>query len=285
MESIIDTATNASSQLSSITAHPFYPLEVEIAAYLANEMTMQMLLSIFVAIILTVVGLTKFWVDKVHPSLPSKEKTAIWWFVISHGGTSLAEQAIGGRSQGTRRWTWSMSIEVSANTRRFLAGAIHLFFEGYFSLNHKTMAPAQDLFGQLWKEYALSDSRYLTSDPFVLCMETVTAFTWGPICFVIAYMITTSHPLRHPLQIIVCVGQMYGLILYYATAMFDHYYNAADYSRPEFLYFWVYFFAVNFIWMIIPGLLLVSSVRTVARTFAALDKMTKTLAKGAKKNI
>ncbi|OWP06934.1 EBDP2, emopamil-binding protein [Marssonina coronariae] len=251
MESIIDGATNASSQLSSITTHPFYPLEVEIAAYLANEMTMPMLLSIFVAIILTVVGLTKFWVDKVHPNLPGREKAAIWWFVIS--------------------------------------GAIHLFFEGYFSLNHKTMAPAQDLFGQLWKEYALSDSRYLTSDPFVLCMETVTAFTWGPICFVIAYMITTSHPLRHPLQIIVCVGQMYGLILYYATAMFDHYYNAADYSRPEFLYFWVYFFAVNFIWMIIPGLLLVSSVRTVARTFAALDKMTKTLAngktKGAKKNL
>lgn len=37
------------------------------------------------------------------------------------------------------------------------------------------MGPAQDLFGQLWKEYALSDSRYLTSDPFVLCMETITA--------------------------------------------------------------------------------------------------------------
>ena len=33
----------------------------------------------------------------------------------------------------------------------------------------------QDFFGQLWKEYSLSDSRYLTSDPFVLCMETVTA--------------------------------------------------------------------------------------------------------------
>lgn len=47
--------------------------------------------------------------------------------------------------------------------------------KGYFSLNHTRMGPAQDLFGQLWKEYALSDSRYLTSDPFVLCMETVTA--------------------------------------------------------------------------------------------------------------
>ncbi|KAI4149748.1 MAG: hypothetical protein LQ340_004463, partial [Diploschistes diacapsis] len=37
------------------------------------------------------------------------------------------------------------------------------------------MAGQQDFFGQLWKEYAMSDSRYLTSDPFVLCMESVTA--------------------------------------------------------------------------------------------------------------
>lgn len=37
------------------------------------------------------------------------------------------------------------------------------------------MGGANDLFGQLWKEYAMSDSRYLTSEPFVLCMETITA--------------------------------------------------------------------------------------------------------------
>lgn len=54
-------------------------------------------------------------------------------------------------------------------------GTIHFFFEGYFALNHTRMGAAQDLFGQLWKEYALSDSRYLTSDPFVLCMESITA--------------------------------------------------------------------------------------------------------------
>ncbi|KAH6702064.1 Emopamil binding protein-domain-containing protein [Leptodontidium sp. MPI-SDFR-AT-0119] len=252
MGSIIDTAMNASSPLM-VNSHPFYPLEVEIAAYLANEMTMQVLLTIFVAMILAIVGGTKLWVDKVHPNLPSKEKAAIWWFVIC------------------RSFPHVLII---------VAGAIHLCFEGYFSVNHTRMAPAQDLFGQLWKEYALSDSRYLTSDPFVLCMETVTAFTWGPMCFFIAYFITSSNPLRHPLQIIVCVGQMYGLVLYYATAMFDHYYNAAAYSRPEFLYFWVYFFAVNFIWMVIPGLLLVSSVRTIARTFAAFDKMTLALKKG-----
>lgn len=46
---------------------------------------------------------------------------------------------------------------------------------GYFAFNHASMPAMQDLFGQMWKEYSLSDSRYLTSDPFVLCMETVTA--------------------------------------------------------------------------------------------------------------
>lgn len=46
---------------------------------------------------------------------------------------------------------------------------------GYFSYNHANMPGKQDFFGQLWKEYSFSDSRYLTSDPFVLCMETVTA--------------------------------------------------------------------------------------------------------------
>jgi cholestenol delta-isomerase len=36
------------------------------------------------------------------------------------------------------------------------------------------MASAQDFLGQLWKEYALSDSRYMTSDTLVLCLETMT---------------------------------------------------------------------------------------------------------------
>lgn len=123
-------------------------------------------------------------------------------------------------------------------------------------------------------------------------------FTWGPICFFVAAFITTSHPLRHPLQIIVCVGQIYGLILYYATSMFDHYYNEVTYSRPEFLYFWGYYFFMNFIWMVIPGsrfaflfkgarltlcaVLLVSSVRTIAKAFKALEKVEKS--KSAKNN-
>lgn len=81
MASFIETAMNASSPLK-IVDHPFYPLEVEIAAYLANEWTMQVLLSVFVAGILAVILGTRFVVDKVHPNLALREKAAIWWFVI-----------------------------------------------------------------------------------------------------------------------------------------------------------------------------------------------------------
>lgn len=61
------------------------------------------------------------------------------------------------------------------------AGFIHLFFEAYFVIHHETLAGSQELFGQLWKEYSLSDSRYLTSDAFLVTMEAVTA-VGGPGC-------------------------------------------------------------------------------------------------------
>ncbi|KAL4934407.1 EXPERA domain-containing protein [Aspergillus undulatus] len=119
--------------------------------------------------------------------------------------------------------------------------------------NHECMASAQDFFGQLWKEYALSDSRYMTADTLVLCMETITVLLWGPLCFGTAYTILFSHSLRHPLQIIVCMAHLYGDVLYYATSLYDDYVHERSYCRPERFYFWVYYFLMNFIWIVIPA--------------------------------
>ncbi|TAQ89728.1 hypothetical protein B7494_g1930 [Chlorociboria aeruginascens] len=228
-----DILVNAT--LSVITDHPYYPLQLEIKEFVENECSMPTLLGIFFSLCAVLAFVTRLMVKRARPNLARTEKAAIVWLVLS--------------------------------------GAIHFFFEGFFSLNHYHMGASQHVLGQMWKEYALGDSRYLISDPFVLCMETVTAFTWGPLCFIVAIFIATTHPLRHPLQIIVCVGQLYGLILYYATSMFDHYYKNLTYSRPEFLYFWVYYFFMNFIWMVIPGILLVHSVRTIAKAFTALEQI------------
>jgi len=67
---------------SMITDHPFYPLEVEIASYLANEWTMGTLLGVFFGGIAAIILFTRLVVNRVHPNLPSSEKAAIWWFII-----------------------------------------------------------------------------------------------------------------------------------------------------------------------------------------------------------
>lgn len=52
--------------------------------------------------------------------------------------------------------------------------------------------------------------------------------------------------MRHALQIVISLGQVYGDVLYYATSLLE-----ISYCRPEGYYFWFYYFFFNFIWMVI----------------------------------
>ena len=127
---------------STFIAHPYFPPESPIAGYLANEYNTLELVSLFAAGCAVIFGCTFVTVKRVRPNLPVSDLAVILWFV--------------------------------------LCGFIHLFFEGYYAWNFRTIGGHQDLFGQLWKEYALSDSRYLTADSaFVLCMESITAVSGG----------------------------------------------------------------------------------------------------------
>ncbi|KAL1970369.1 hypothetical protein VTN77DRAFT_5529 [Rasamsonia byssochlamydoides] len=228
-----------SSNATKLPAHPYYPIDVEIVGYLANEWDTLTLVSMFAAGCAAIFSVTYLVVMKVRPQVSTSDLWTIMWFV--------------------------------------LCGCIHLFLEGYYAYNFRRMGSMQDLFGQLWKEYSLSDSRYQTQNAFVLCMETITAICWGPLSFIVASMITTNHSLRYPLQAVVSLGQLYGDVLYYATSMFDHYILDLSYSRPEASYFWGYFVFMNAFWIVIPSILLYNSVTASGRAFAALEKVEKTL--------
>lgn len=132
-------------------------------------------------------------------------------------------------------------------------GCLHVFFEGYFVSNHQQIARAQDLFGQLWKEYALSDSRYLTSDTFVLSAEILSVSVLGGLAWLMVYLIGVSSPYRHPVQMVICVGHIYSDLLYYTTALVDQYRRGIEYCAPDPYYFWAYFFGMNFIWIVVPA--------------------------------
>ncbi|KAI9668555.1 MAG: hypothetical protein M1831_000994 [Alyxoria varia] len=221
------------SKLSPKASHPFYPLEVEIAGYLANDYPWYQLLAGFSAACTVLLGTTTLLARRIRPQITTTELVT--------------------------------------------CGTIHLFFEGYYVYNYEHVAGLRTILGQLWKEYALSDSRYLTQDPFVLCMEAITAFIWGPLSYAVAATIIWDHELRYPLQLIVSLGQLYGDVLYYATNTFNHYFYHVSYSRPEAFYYWGYYVAVNFLWIVMPMTLIVGSVRATGSAFNGMNRVSQSL--------
>lgn len=226
-------------QTFSVPGHPYFPPDADIPHYIPNASPVQELLVRF-ASLLGITIFTALWLaTRFNPHMRSSDKFVLGWFI--------------------------------------LCGSLHCFFEGYFVLNHAHLASSNDLFAQLWKEYALSDSRYLTSDPFMICVETITVIVWGPLCFATAVSICRGGSLRYPLQIIVSLAHLYGVALYYSTCYVNEKYKGLVYSRPEFLYFWVYYVGFNAPWVFVPAAILINSMRVIQRSAVAINKAAATL--------
>ena len=66
--------------------HPFYPLGVEIVGYLANRWGTLILLGIFAAGCVVILGSTWVIVTKGSPHLRKSDKWAILWFILCKRG-------------------------------------------------------------------------------------------------------------------------------------------------------------------------------------------------------
>lgn len=132
-----DFAAKMARDAATSPGHDYYPLGVEITGFLANEYSVIKLLVTFFGGLAVLTVATNVIAKRLRPDISKSDLWTLTWFVLT--------------------------------------GTIHLFFEGYYSINHTRLGGMQTWFGQLWKEYALSDSRYLTRDAFVLVMESTTA--------------------------------------------------------------------------------------------------------------
>ncbi|KAK4504704.1 hypothetical protein PRZ48_002666 [Zasmidium cellare] len=226
---------NGTQQQQLVNYNPYYPIGSYIEGYAANEWSVPALLGVFFGACTLLLPTTYILAKRLQPTLNKTELITILWFVLS--------------------------------------GSIHIFFEGYYAYNYDTLGSKQTLIGQMWKEYAFSDSRYLTKNSFVLSVETVTVVCWGPGCFLVAALIFQRHPLRHPLQMLVSFGQLYGDALYYATCLCEHYVAGISYSRPEAFYFYVYFVLMNFFWILIPGILIYQSTMHAASAIETVQRL------------
>jgi cholestenol Delta-isomerase len=70
--------------------HPFYPLEVEIVGYLANQWSVPLLLGIFLGGWVVILGLTWSSVSWISPALRRADKMIILWFILSKPCSGVA---------------------------------------------------------------------------------------------------------------------------------------------------------------------------------------------------
>ncbi|XP_043541502.1 3-beta-hydroxysteroid-Delta(8),Delta(7)-isomerase [Chiloscyllium plagiosum] len=100
-------------------------------------------------------------------------------------------------------------------------------------------------------------------------METVTAWTWGPLSLWTVMAFLQHRPERFVLQLMVSLGQLYGDVLYFYTAYREGF-SHSWVGHP--LYFWFYFVFLNSLWIVIPGLLLLDACTHLSRAQRLADR-------------
>ena len=87
----------------------------------------------------------------------------------------------------------------------------HLSIElGYVILAFTTTAKKSDTYlGHIWREYGRADARWAVRDPTVMSIEVATVAV-GFLCLAQIYGVINRSSWRHPLQIIICVAELYG---------------------------------------------------------------------------
>ncbi|KAG7520995.1 3-beta-hydroxysteroid-Delta(8),Delta(7)-isomerase [Solea senegalensis] len=220
---IMDAAASPSAPL-----HPFWPRDLLIPSYVANDRSMSEIL-VFLFSVSGLLLLVTWLVTGSSGQLGTWRRLAVCWFAV--------------------------------------CGFIHGVIEGWFSLYYDVIPGDQSFLSQLWKEYSKGDSRYVIADNFTICMETITAWFWGPFSLWTVFAFLNNKPYRFVLQLIISLGQLYGAVLYFFTEHRDSYVHS-EYGHP--VYFWFYFVFMNALWVVIPLLLIVDAWRqmSTAQTFA-----------------
>ena len=143
----------------------------------------------------------------------------------------------------------------------------HLSIElGYVYLALTTTAAKTDNYlGHIWREYGRADARWAIRDPVVISIEIATVFM-GVLCLFMIYGVYQRSSWRHPLQIIICVAELYGGWMTFAPEWLD---GSPNLNGTDPILLWIYLVFMNGLWVVIPLLLLWDS-------FARLSNVSRT---------
>ena len=109
---------------------------------------------------------------------------------------------------------------------------------------------------QAYRVWCTTDRRYCDSNACVMCFQFMTFVYATPGCLLLAALIWKGNKVeRHVLQILLCVGQIYGTVMYFGTAWIASF---ADINSDP-LHFYLLFVGLNALWIVIPAGMLVQS--------------------------
>ena len=91
-------------------------------------------------------------------------------------------------------------------------------------------------------------------------METITVYLWGPLSLWMEISFLHQQPLHFVLQLVVSVGQVSGDVLYFLMEYHDGFQHGEE----------SYFVFLNAPWLVLPGLLILASIKQLAHAQSIL---------------
>ncbi|XP_074586135.1 putative 3-beta-hydroxysteroid-Delta(8),Delta(7)-isomerase [Curcuma longa] len=171
-------------------------------------------------------------------------------------------------------WIFSGRSKLTKTDRLLMCwwaftGLTHIILEGYFAFSpefYKEKTP--HYLAEVWKEYSKGDSRYVGRDAGIVSVEGITAVLEGPASLIAVYAIATRKPYSYILQFAVCIGQLYGCLVYFITAFLE----GDNFAMSPF-YYWVYYIGANGWWVVIPLLIANRSWKKITAAIQAEKKI------------
>ncbi|KAG7592346.1 EXPERA domain [Arabidopsis thaliana x Arabidopsis arenosa] len=192
-------------------AHPYVPRDLKLPGYVPISMSMSSIVTIYLGSSLLVVFLV--WLLFGRKKKAKVEKLLMCWFAFS--------------------------------------GLTHIILEGYFVFSPEFFKDNTSAYlAEVWKEYSKGDSRYAGRDSAVVSVEGITAVIVGPACLLAIYAIAKEKSYSYVLQLVISVGQLYGCLVYFITAILE-----GDNFATNSFYYYSYYLGANGWWVLIPSLI------------------------------
>ncbi|XP_028801120.1 probable 3-beta-hydroxysteroid-Delta(8),Delta(7)-isomerase [Neltuma alba] len=183
--------------------------------------------------------------------------------------TILAVYGIASLAVVSSVWIFSGYLPKITKSDRFLmcwwafTGLTHLILEGYFVFSPKFYQDKTGCYlAEVWKEYSKGDSRYAARDAGIVAVEGITAVLEGPASLLVVYAIACGKSYSYILQFAISLGQLYGAVVYFTTAILE----GDNFSANQFYYF-TYYIGANASWLVIPLLIAIRSWRKTSAAF------------------